>query len=117
MLTSKIAKFYLDNITLSIEVLDIIDLCRIVGILLDNAYEVAKDIKEKLVYIFYSRFIYRRGCLKMINLIIKKDILFSNHFFKIPIIIIKFMINYYWYFIFLYNKKEINKPSNFNIQF
>ncbi|MBU3129928.1 GHKL domain-containing protein [Clostridium tagluense] len=61
LLTSKIVKFYLDNITLSIEVLDtidtfnidIIDLCRIVGILLDNAYEAAKDSKEKLVSISF----------------------------------------------------------------
>nr|WP_243177094.1 GHKL domain-containing protein [Clostridium estertheticum] len=54
-------KLYLDNITLSIEILDtidtvhidIIDLCRIVGILLDNAYEAAKDSKEKLVSISF----------------------------------------------------------------
>ncbi|NNU78601.1 GHKL domain-containing protein [Clostridium estertheticum] len=61
LLTSKIMKLYLDNITLSIEILDtidtvhidIIDLCRIVGILLDNAYEAAKDSKEKLVSISF----------------------------------------------------------------
>ncbi|MBZ9637246.1 sensor histidine kinase [Clostridium sp. FP1] len=61
LLTSKIVKLYLDNITLSIEILDtidtfhidMIDLCRIVGILLDNAYEAAKDSKEKLVSVTF----------------------------------------------------------------
>lgn len=61
LLTSKIVKFQLDNITLSVEILDtidtfhidIIDLCRIVGILIDNAYEAAKDSKEKFVSISF----------------------------------------------------------------
>ena len=61
LLTSKIVKFQLDNIILSVEILDIIDifdidiidLCRIVGILLDNAYEAAKDSKEKFVSISF----------------------------------------------------------------
>ncbi|MBU3196650.1 sensor histidine kinase [Clostridium algidicarnis] len=59
LLTSKIVKYNADNINLSIEVLetidtfhiDIIDLCRIVGILMDNAHEAAKDSKDKFVSI------------------------------------------------------------------
>ena len=57
-----------------------------------------------------------RGCLKMINLIMKRGILFSNNFIKKPIIIIKLWLIIINIYIFLYNKKEINKPPNFNIQ-
>ncbi len=63
LLSAKIDQMIRDNIDVSIEILndivlyhiDELDLCRIIGILLDNAYDAAKNSSEKSVCISFVR--------------------------------------------------------------
>ncbi|MCY6355340.1 sensor histidine kinase [Clostridium sp. ZS2-4] len=63
LLAAKIDQMIRDNIDVSIEILndivlyhiDELDLCRIIGILLDNAYDAAKNSSEKSVCISFVR--------------------------------------------------------------